>query len=796
MRLKKLGRLSIPLSALALASGTGAWLACATPSLPPAQPASAIAEQTYLRVQNLYLRPQEVDGRVMTGALEALEQRFDPIRFEPNGRSGTLFVGDERVIVPIEERLETYEFLTTLGGALSFVQVRLGPEASEELGPDETLELLALRGALGSLDRYSTIFSGKGTEDFQIRFSGKLQWIGSRIGRRDGELLAVRVFPGSPAEKAGLEDGDAIRSIDGEPTRPMTVSEAVTKIRGQAGTSVLFDVGRGDEELQIEIIRGTVRVPSVETEELAPGLGYARIFSVSRSTPVELKEKVAKLGKLEGLVLDLRSNTGGSMLASARLADMFVPSGTIVRTVGRDGEKVKGLSSHARATPRVVYSFPVVVLIDHSTASAAEILAGAIGPLPHVTLVGQRTFGKGVVQRIYTLPEENLLKLTVAEYLLSDDRAIHMEGIDPDIELYPVSTSQVAPLANAPSEAIPYLRTHGEDDRFPIEAGQILLEEGVDKGRMSAREKAEEAIVAHLAEMGIEWTGREEHPLPDMLPEGLDVRTTAPLLEAGKPARIEITVYNPNPFAVPSAWLTLEGPLDDLGEKALPLGTLPPGGSAKAVTDVEPPEGLSVGEIPILVHVASRLRPLVSQSAVLRAHEHVPDLEIAVAREEEQVVVTLTNRSPTGAGEVRVDVSGAFRVLETLAAESQETVELPLSGKATKLMVTLRGPLTSRRVEIPLPDPGATLTVVAPRVQVQRGGFPGFERIRVTAGDPSGLRHGWISLDEEKETYDAWHGRSSGSLSLSLPKGEHTLLTKVETASGISLFDRRVFTKD
>jgi hypothetical protein len=96
MRLKKLGKLSIPLSALALASGTGAWLACATPSLPPAQPASAIAEQTYLRVQNLYLRPQEVDGRVMTGALEALEQRFDPIRFEPNGRSGTLFVGDER----------------------------------------------------------------------------------------------------------------------------------------------------------------------------------------------------------------------------------------------------------------------------------------------------------------------------------------------------------------------------------------------------------------------------------------------------------------------------------------------------------------------------------------------------------------------------------------------------------------------------------------------------------------------------------------------------------------------------
>ena len=770
-------------------------LSCATPMLPPADPASTIAEQTYLRMQNLYLRPQEVDERVLTGALEALEKRFDPIRFEPNGHTGTLSVGQERVLVSIEADPQPHQFLATLGGALAFVRVRLGPEAQEELGKDETLELLALRGALRSLDRYSTIFSGKGTEDFQIRFSGKLQGIGSRIGRRDGELLAVRVFPGSPAEKGGLKDGDAIRSIDGEPTRPMTVPEAVTKIRGKAGTPVRFDVGRGDEELQIEIIRGTVRVPSVETEELSPGIGYARIFQVSRTTPTELKEKLTELGKLDGLVLDLRSNSGGSMLASARLADMFVDGGTIVRTVGRDGGKVKGLSSHARASAKVEYRFPVVVLIDGATASAAEILAGSIAPLPNVTLIGQRTFGKGVVQRIYNLPEDNLLKLTVAEYLLSEDRAIHQEGIDPDVELLPISTSLLAPLANVPTTSIPYLRASGEDDRFPIEAGELLLKDGLDRGREAVRASAEEAIIAHLAELGIEWNQADD-TLPDTLPDALDVRATAPVLEAGRPARIEVTVYNPNPFPVPDAWLTLEGPIEDLGEKALPLGTLAPGGSASASTDIAPPVGLSVGEIPILIHVASRLRPLVSQRVVLRAREHVPDLEIAIVREGDEVHVTLTNRSTSEAGEVRIDVPGAFRILEKLAGSAEETVDLPLSGKGRKLMVTLRGPRADRRLEIPLPESDGTLTVVPPQVRVKRGGFPGFDRVSVEASDPEGLRQGWISIDGEKQIYGAWDGRSSGSLSLGLPKGEHTLLAKVETVSGVAVFDRRVLTRD
>ncbi len=774
------------------------WLGCAIPKLPQGQPAGPVAEQTYLRVKGLYLRPQELDGRVMAGALEAFEKRFDPIRFERNGHQGVLEIGDHRVTIPIDLDPDPEEFLATLGGVLEYVQTQLGPQVEEELQEDENLEILALRGALRALDRYSTIYSGKGTQDFQIRFSGQLEGIGSRIGRRDGDLVAIKVFPGGPAEKGGMQDGDAIVAIDGEPTRPMTVAEAVIKIRGPANSPVLLSVRREEDEQEEEfdftITRGKVRVPTVEAEELAPGFGYARILQVSRSTPAEFREKVDALGALKGLVLDLRSNSGGSMLASARLADFFLPSGTIVKTVGREGVAVAGLRSRARATRRVLYKFPVVVLIDSSTASAAEILTGAIAPLRRVTLVGQTTFGKGLVQRIYPLPDENLLKLTVAEYQLSKNRAIHLEGIDPDFELFSVTGSVIAPLANVPPGALPYLRRKGEEDRFPIEVGQAILELGLEAGTASKLEESEAAIAEHLTELGVEWSKAE--PLPELLDRSIRIEVTAPELEAGKESKARITVENPNPFAIPDAWATLAGPIEELSKVALSLGTIPAHGEATVEVVVTLPDGLSAGELPFLVHVASRLRPIGSLLTVLRAREHIPELEIEVVRstEDETVHVTLRNRAETGAGKVRIDVSGAFRVIEELPAGAEETVELPLSGKAKNVSITMIGPLADRRLEIPLPE--SSVTIIPPRIRVRRVGIPGFDRIRVQASDPEGLQEGWISLDGEKKSYADWEGKRSGSLTARLSHGEQAVVAKVETASGLSVYDRRVFTTD
>jgi carboxyl-terminal processing protease len=207
--------------------------ACVTPDLPPAEPASEVTSEAVQRARQLYLYPERLDRRVLVGALDALEQRFDPVRFEDRGDHGILWVGSERAVVPLEAELHPDHFRNVLGQALAFVDAHLEPDALEE---DEDLELLALRGGLAALDHYSTIFSGRGTEDFRIRFSGKLHGIGARIGRRDGNLTAVRVFPSSPAAKGGLEDGDAIIAIEGDPTRPLSVSEAVESWRTASAT--------------------------------------------------------------------------------------------------------------------------------------------------------------------------------------------------------------------------------------------------------------------------------------------------------------------------------------------------------------------------------------------------------------------------------------------------------------------------------------------------------------------------------------------------------------------------------
>jgi hypothetical protein len=482
-------------------------------------------------------------------------------------------------------------------------------------------------------------------------------------------------------------------------------------------------------------------------------------------------------------------------MSSAKLADFFLPEGTIVKTVGREGEAVRGLRRLAKASPKVMFRFPVVVLVDIQTASAAEILTGSIISLPHVTVIGQRTFGKGLVQRVYSLPDETLLKLTVAEYRLAQDRVIHLEGIDPDTELFPVSTKRLSPLANVPQDALPYLWEPGEDDRFPIEVGEAVLRDGLDAGLAEMRRKAEEKVGARLGDLGVEWSP-DPPALPALLPDALGIDLTGPPLEAGRTARLKLTVHNPNSFSIPEAWATLEGPIKDLGEKALPLGTIPAGGSASAEVEFETPDGLSAGELNLLVHVASRLRPLASQRKVLRATEQVPSLEIEVVRKGEAAVeVTVRNRGEAGAGELRVDADGAFEVLEQLDPGAEKTVELPLAGKVRNVAVTLFGPLADRRVEVPLPE--TKVTVVPPRVRLQRRGFSGFfERVQVEASAEDGLQDAWVALDNEKERYVDWGGRPFGSLSVRLPHGEHTVRSKVETLSGLAVYDQRIFIRD
>jgi len=802
--------------------------ACSVPALQSAALELPEAGETSLttsalyHAQSFYLYPDRLDRRMIVGALNALENRFDPIRFDEDpperglpAQYGTLWVGDERVRVPLRGELVPDEFTELLGRIVRFVEEKLPREPGAAPGPrdeEDDIELVALQGALQELDRYSTVFAGRSTEDFEIRFSGKLFGIGTRVGREEGVLKAIEVFEDGPAARAGLVDGDAIESIDGDPTRALSVRDAVDRIRGEAGTQVLLGISRLDPKLTTEqrmnipITRGEVLVPSVRTKDLGERIGYARISSVARNTHEEFRDKVKALGPLDGLVLDLRGNTGGSMLASAALADFFVDNDTILRIVDRSGRGASGGAGRtAVASSRVLFTFPVVVLVDGSTASAAEIFSGAIAPLERVTLMGQRTFGKGLIQRVLPLPREHMLKLTVGEYLLSGDRAIHEKGLDPDIELYPVSPENLGALADRPERALPYLREPRADDQRPIEIAKALLLRGEPAALEQVNQESNRDIAAKLEPLGIDWNA-EEAVTPDQLGQKLRIEGGPVRILDGTPTRIAVKVSNPNSIAIPHAWVALNGPVDYLRNKLIALGTIPAGGSAWGEVEIEPEDGLASSPLPLTVYVTSGRHQLQNERVEVPVVNHAPELEIEVVRlGEDQLEVSLKNRGCCGAGTLVVSVPGTARPVENLASGETRTVELPLSGDVETVAISLAGAGVSRRIDIPVPVD--RVRVIPPTLRLAKTTFLGKSQVRADAISNEGLREGWLALNGEKEIYVAWDGASDGTLRADLDRVDRSLeadssnrdlsvRTKVETLSGISLIDVRTLVKD
>ena len=777
------------------------WVAGCTPgALPLERRATSLTQATLRRVEDLYLHPERLDRDLLVGALDALEQRFDTVRFshDPGVERGVLEVGEQQARVPLPADFDIYTYLETLGQALHFVDAHL----DEELEPEEDLEVIALRGALAQLDDYSTIISSNETEDFQIRFSGKLSGIGSRIGRRDGHLTAIGVFPDSPAERGGLRDGDWIVTIDGDPARPLTLTEAVGRIRGDAGTRVVLGVQRAGERLDVEIFRGHVRVPSVEARRLDGGSGYAHILAVSKNTAREFREKLGELGKFDGLVLDLRGNSGGSMTAAERIADDFLARDVILRVVGRSG-RLLGVPSSRRASRAVRYSMPAVVLVDDQTASAAEILSGALSPLESVTVVGQTTFGKGVIQQVLPLPRENLLKLTVAEYRLSQNRVVHDAGIDPDVRLAPVPANRLGLLAEVPAGEIAYVRTPGEDDRFPVEAAEVLLARPSEAALAELRERADATIAAALAEFGAAW--KEPQGLPDKLPREIEVAPAETVLAAGESRPFEVRVTNPNDFPLRELWLALDAPAAYLENQLRALGELGAGATVNVELSLEPPEGISVSAHPARLHLLAGSRTLHSQDVTLRVAPRISPLVIHLSRtSEEDLRVALRNTGDHRSAALRIGVPGSTRSLEPLGAGVLEEIILPLPADPDEVIVSLSGPWVERHLRIPIPD--TEVRVVPPRIQVDRHERRGRPEVRVRADDPRGLRRAWIQIDGQKEAFSSWAGRIQGTLSAALPELEppddrdpedtedgpgYDVAVMVETQDGIEVLDAR-----
>ena len=319
---------------------------------------------------------------------------------------------------------------------------------------DHQLLQAAIRGMVASLDPYSAYLDGDEYDEVKISSSGRYFGVGIELSIEDEQVVVIAPFDGSPAAQAGIRSGDIIVTIDGIPVNNNTLADTIGRMRGAEGTSVKIGIMRegNQEPMVFTLKRSRVDLHSVKGEMLEVGYAYLRISQFSETTGDDLNATIKDLRKhngapLKGLVLDLRDNPGGVLEAAVAVADAFLDSGVIVTAKGRTPDSKFEMD----ATPGdVLNGAPIVVLVNGGSASAAEIVAGALKDQHRAKLMGRTTFGKGSVQTIIPLSDDRAVKLTTSLYYTPSGVSINHRGIAPDIEL---ERDSKAPAAPAPEGA-------------------------------------------------------------------------------------------------------------------------------------------------------------------------------------------------------------------------------------------------------------------------------------------------------------------------------------------------------
>ena len=295
----------------------------------------------------------------------------------------------------------------------------------------------AIRGMLGSLDDpYTRFLDPREFKEMQIDTSGELSGVGIQLSldKETKNLVVVSPIEGSPASRAGVQPKDVIVAIDGKSTKGMSTEDAVKLIRGQAGTSVTLTLKRKAQTLEVPLTRERIELHAVDhqinTSADGVKVGYIRLKQFNATATKDMRQAVKDLEEkgAQGYVLDLRSNPGGLLMASVEIARQWLNEGTIVSTKTRDG-----IQDVKRANGRALTTKPMVVLVNEGSASASEILSGALQDNNRAVLVGQKTFGKGLVQSVRGLSDGSGMTVTIAKYLTPSGRDIHKHGIDPDV---------------------------------------------------------------------------------------------------------------------------------------------------------------------------------------------------------------------------------------------------------------------------------------------------------------------------------------------------------------------------
>ena len=302
---------------------------------------------------------------------------------------------------------------------------------------DKKLLESAIRGMLEGLDPHSSYLDKDAYRELQEGTTGEFGGLGIEVGMENGFVKVISPIDDTPAQRAGIQAGDLITRLDDTPVKGMTLNDAVKLMRGKPGTDIILTIVRENEDkpLRITITREVITVKSVKSRTLEPGYGYVRISNFQSHTVEDLQHNLDKLKQennddLKGLILDLRNNPGGVLSAAVSVSDLFLDNGLIVYTEGRI--KDSKLKFNAKPTD-VLNQSPLIVLVNGGSASASEIVAGALQDHGRAIIMGEQTFGKGSVQTILPMANEAALKLTTARYYTPSGRSIQAAGITPDI---------------------------------------------------------------------------------------------------------------------------------------------------------------------------------------------------------------------------------------------------------------------------------------------------------------------------------------------------------------------------
>ena len=384
----------------------------------------------------MQLFPRKPVLRTLIPTLLAATVLAAPLSAESDTAATKAAPADAKAALPLED-LRSFTKI--------YDQIRKG--YVEEVTDAQLLEY-AIKGMLTELDPHSTYLDASSFDDLQVNTTGEFGGLGIEVGLEDGFVKVISPIDGTPAEKAGVEAGDLIIKLDNKPVKGMDLGDAVKQMRGPKGSELSLTIVRegADQPIELVIVRDIIQVQSVRSRVLEEGYGYLRIAQFQVHTGRDVSKAITKLHKqdpdLKGLVIDLRNNPGGVLQASVEVADAFLDDGLIVYTEGR----IKNSDLRYSAKPGDESGgLPVVVLINDGSASASEIVAGALQDHRRAIIMGTASFGKGSVQTVIPITDERAIKLTTALYFTPNGRSIQAQGIKPDILVERVKVTAIKP---------------------------------------------------------------------------------------------------------------------------------------------------------------------------------------------------------------------------------------------------------------------------------------------------------------------------------------------------------------